>query len=113
MPTLQDAAFAMEEALRQVVEYITARKGHLRRYYILIHAKTHDTDQIISKVIILHTRPPKMLGTVCYEVDNRMGTQRRLWVLPLDIAIDPRLMDPERPVPQVVRESARGMLIGS
>lgn len=111
MPTLLDAAYAMEESLRQIVEYIMGQKGHLKKYYILIHAKTFDTDTIFSKVVILHTRPPKLLGTVCYEIDNRLGTQRRLWVLPLDFAIVPQLLTPDKSVPRSILESAGGMVI--
>lgn len=110
MPTFRDAAFAMEESLRQILDYILARKGHLRRYYVLIHAKTFDTDVIFSKVVILHHRPPKLVGTVCYEIDNVAGTQRRLWVLPLDFPVPPELLT-DRTVPQAILESARGMLI--
>ncbi|RJP77993.1 MAG: hypothetical protein C4524_07345 [Candidatus Zixiibacteriota bacterium] len=110
MPTLRDAAYAMEESLRQIVEYIVNRKQHLSRYYILIHAKTYDTDTIFSKVVILSTRPPKLLGTVCYEIDNRAGTQKRLWVLPLDIPVDVSLLS-EQSVPEAILKSAEGMLI--
>lgn len=110
MPTIRDAAYGMEESLRQVVEYIVNRKGHLAKYYILIHAKTFDTDVIFSKVVIMHRPPPKLLGTVCYEIDNRAGTQRRLWVLPLDFPLPENLLT-EEPAPRSIRESSRGMLI--
>lgn len=111
MPTLRDAAYAMEESLRQIVEYIVNQKGHLAKYYILIHAKTYDTDTIFSKVIILHCRPPKLLGTVCYEIDNRQGTQRRLWVLPLDWPAPLELLDLDKQAPESILRSAQGMLI--
>lgn len=110
MPTLRDAAYAMEEGLREIVEYIVNRKPHLRRYYILIHAKTFDTDTIFTKVVILHHRPPKLLGTVCYEIDNRAGTQRRLWVLPLDFPVLDCLLT-DKQVPEAILKSAKGMLI--
>lgn len=110
MPTLRDAAYAMEESLRQIVSYIVDLKPHLRRFYILVHAKTYDTDVIFSKVVILHRRPPKLLGTVCYEIDNRRGTQRRLWVLPADIAAPEKLLA-DQSVPQAILQSAEGMLI--
>ena len=110
MPTLQDAAYAMEESLRQIVGYIVDRKPHLRRYYILFHAKTFDTDTIFTKVVILSRRPPKLLGTVCYEIDNRLGTQRRLWVLPLDIPVADQLLS-DKPADQAIIRSAQGMPI--
>jgi hypothetical protein len=105
MPTLRDAAYAMEESLRQIVAYIVDRKPHLSRYYLLIHAKTYDTDTIFSKVVILHRRPPKLLGTVCYEIDNRAGTLRRLWVLPLDFPVLQELLT-DQTVPQAIIQSA-------
>jgi len=111
MPTIRDAAYGMEEALRQVIEYVMNRKVHLKKYYILIHAKTYDTDQILSKVVIMHRQPPKLLGTVCYEIDNTMGTQRRLWVLPFDFPIDERLLDVDKRVPDSIIKSGEGMLI--
>jgi hypothetical protein len=110
MPTLRDCAYGMEESLRQIVAYIVDQKPHLGRFYILIHAKTFDTDTIFSKVVILHRQPPKLLGTVCYEIDNRMGTQRRLWVLPLDFPAAEQLLTEEL-APRSVLESSRGMLI--
>lgn len=110
MPTLRDAAYAMEESLRQIVEYVINGKRHLPKFYILIHAKTYDTDTIFSKVVILHQRPPKLLGTVCYAIDNQAGTQRRLWVLPLDMPLPANLVT-EGPELRSILESAEGMPI--
>jgi hypothetical protein len=110
MPTLRDAAFAMEESLRQIVGYIVDKKPHLGRYYIFVHAKTFDTDTIFSKVVILHRRPPKLLGTVCYEIDNRAGMQRRLWVLPLDFPLPEQFLS-DKAAPRAILESAQGMPI--
>lgn len=108
--TLREAAYAMEESLRQIVGYIVDKKPHLPKFYILIHAKTFDTETIFSKVVILHRQPLKMIGTVCYEIDNRMGTQRRLWVLPLDIPLPEELFT-DKAVPRSILESAQGMPI--
>ena len=110
MPTIRDAAYGMEEALRQIVEYVLNRKRHLSRYYLLIHSNTFETDAIYSKVLMLLTRPPKLLGTVCYEIDNRAGTQRRLWCLPLDFPVPEDLLS-EESVPRAIRESQEGVLI--
>jgi hypothetical protein len=51
------------------------------------------------------------VGTVCYEIDNRAGTQRRLWVLPLDFPVPGEIMT-EKAVPEAIRESAeKGVLL--
>lgn len=110
MPTLRDAAYGMEESLRQIVEYVINQKQHLSKYHILIHAKTYDTNTIFSKVVVMIPKPPKLLGTVCYEIDNRRGTQRRLWVLPLDFPVPDGLLTDEQ-VPESILRSAQGMLI--
>lgn len=110
MPTIRDAAYAMEESLRQIVTYIMDQKTHLSRFFILIHAKLYDTDTIFSKVVVLHRRPPKLLGTVCYEVDNRLGTQRRLWVLPLDFPVAEQFLS-DQPIDQAILVSAQDMPI--
>lgn len=109
-PTLRDASYGMEEALRQVMEYIINRKQHLSHYWVLIHAKTYDSDHIFSKVVILPQCPPKMLGTICYEINNLSGTQRQLWVLPADFDIPLEYLSEDKQVPQNVLDSAKTVI---
>lgn len=79
-----DVRWGMEEQLRGTIEHILNTKSNYRQYWILIHAKFEGGNIFSSKVVILPYEPPKMLGTVCFYVNNRVGYYRQLWALPLD-----------------------------
>jgi len=73
------------------------------------HVLVKGTRLINTKLILMSRRPPKMLGTMCYHVDNTRGKLIRLWGLPFDL---PRL---EREISDEATEeifrSAQGMPI--
>jgi len=61
-------------------------------YWLLVFA-TDVSGDISTKILRLSKCPPKMLGTICYHVDNKKSQLKRLWVLPLDIPRDPDVID--------------------
>jgi len=61
------------------------KKSH---YYVLVSSRKHPfiQKQIKTTIVLSSVRPPKMLGTMCFHIDNRTGRAKRLWILPLDRA---------------------------
>ena len=70
---------------RRIMQILNEKK-HVREYYIVITA--HWLGNALStKLIILLKKPPKMLNSACYFIDNHRGLIKRLWVLPADIPL--------------------------
>lgn len=73
------------DVFRQVEKSINKHQKK-ERYWMLIHSKPdpmrHQT--ILTKVIITKYRPRKMLGTMCFMVDNKAGRVEKEWILPYD-----------------------------
>lgn len=81
---------ARDELARELSRTLTAvadANTHRASYFILVHAKRHPfvPRMLRTVVTLLSEEPPKMLGTICFSVDNRAGRAERLWVLPPDI----------------------------
>lgn len=55
-------------------------------YWILVHSKPDPMRRktILNKVIVVNQKPRKMLGTMCFRVDNKRGVVKKEWVLPYD-----------------------------
>ncbi|MBI9081489.1 MAG: hypothetical protein JEY79_17325 [Pseudodesulfovibrio sp.] len=55
-------------------------------YYILVSSRQNPMDerQIKTTILLSSVGPPRMLGTMCFYIDNKAGRAKRLWVLPLD-----------------------------
>jgi len=67
------------------------------------------TDLINTKIILLSQKPPKMVGTMCWHVDNRRGKLVREWILPLDRPRDEQFVSGEGA--KEVFDSAEGVPI--
>jgi hypothetical protein len=83
----------MEREHRDMIEKIIAAKRDLDEYYILVHTNTHGTHDIFSKFITTNERPPTLIGTICYHVNNEEGKLTRKWCLPFDIELPEGVMD--------------------
>ena len=97
----------MSEDLRETLTGIVYNNQHRSDpYWILAHTKPMPTDPTIIKTTLSLTSqcPYKMLGTICFYVNNKKGMMKRLWVLPLDA---PNMSEGEI-VPEVA-EAAKGM----
>ena len=84
---LGDAREELARELLAILEKVISARSGREAYYILVHSRKHPFMQGVLRTVItiLDAQPPKMLGTVCFRVDNRAGRAERLWVLPLDI----------------------------
>jgi len=84
-----------QDFMRQMEKLINdhQKKDH---YWVLVHADMNAVSgRIQTKFMIMDREPPKMLGTMVYYVDNKIGQLRKLWVLPRDIPRDGQFEDPD------------------
>jgi len=92
---------------RRIVEVIDRYKNK-ESYFLLVWAGIEiETGIIRSKLILLSEKPPKMLGTMLYFVDNKAGKLERIWALPLDIPI----YEPSEDLVEEVLKSSKNMPI--
>jgi len=87
MTLLWDVRTALEENEAKMLESIISKNKSKKSYYILKHSNWtgNGYDTIKSTYMLRSTKPPKMLGTVLWLVDNDKGSLQRIWELPLDI----------------------------
>jgi hypothetical protein len=87
MNLIGDIRQYLGQDLAEVLKRVIEQKKDVSKYFILVVTKNDPMNlAIIRTTIQLHSRkPPKMLGTMCFEVSNRKSYAKRLWVLPLDI----------------------------
>lgn len=95
--------------LQRDLERVINKNKKDSSYFLLVYANMVDND-ICTKIMKLHTRPPKMLGTMLYRVDNDKGQLRRLWCLPLDLPRSPEYISIEEGLEEVMK-SAEGVAI--
>jgi hypothetical protein len=91
------------KVLRNVVEH-TFKKGY-KEYYILVSCRNYGRD-IKTTVMIYDHLPPRLLGTICYYINNETGDAERLWVLPMDFPIPDEVRSNEY-APQVGEDGKR------
>jgi len=95
--------------LMRTIEKVISEKEHLSQYYMLIVAKNYGKD-IKTTIMTMLQMPPKMLGSMCYSINNKRGTLKRLWILPLNFTMPEGLVDAGEPIKEII-ESAKGMPI--
>lgn len=88
---------------KDIEPIIQKMKNETRKYYILIHAKKVPGNEMViwKKIIVLFNKPPRMLGTMVFGVDNQQGLLTIEWTLPLDCPTWKIAADSE-PVPEVI-----------
>lgn len=71
---------------------IAANKHRREPYYVLVtgdwYAKNTQFQLVFSP---RDTKPPMMLNTMLWKVDNVAGSVEEIWVLPKDAPIDPSI----------------------
>lgn len=78
------------EDFNAALEKVINEESERDAYYILITSGNYGKD-IYTKFIILPLLKKevlykyKVLGTMCYAVDNKKGLVERLWCLPIDV----------------------------
>lgn len=101
---------ALEKNEAEVLQGILDRPKQKAKseYYILKHSNWtgHGMDTMKSTYMLRSSRPPKMLGTVLWHVNNKRGTIEKIWELPLDVDCDREFLDPHNPQ-EFVAESAK------
>lgn len=107
---LWDVRTALEENEARMLEMIMARpkQKKIPKYWILKHSNwtNHDMYEMKSTYMIRSSKPPKMLGTVLWKVDNNAGTITKVWELPLDVECFREYLDPHNPQ-EIVHHSAQ------
>jgi len=96
-----------KEIQRSILKTVDKYKNK-ESYFMLVWAGIDiETNIVRTKIILLDKRLPKMLGTLLYFVDNRIGKIERVWALPLDIPI----YEPSEEVVEEVLRSSKNMPI--
>jgi hypothetical protein len=100
---------AMERGEADMLQGIIDRPKQKAKeeYYILKHSNWtgNGLDTLKSTYMLRSTKPPKMLGTVLWHVNNKKGTIDKIWELPLDVDCDREFLDPHNPQ-EIVHNSA-------
>jgi hypothetical protein len=68
---------------------------------------------ISTRFVVTNDRPKiKMLGTACWQIDNRTGSVDMLWILPPDKPVTPEAEKDMDNDSELVHESGKGMPLG-
>lgn len=95
MDLLWDVRTAMEEKEARTIEKIINSNLNKKSYYIFVHANwiNHDCEVMKTTYMLMSRRPPKMLGTKLYIVNNQSGKIKKLWELPMDVLVPGECLD--------------------
>ncbi len=106
-----DARRMMGREVMDRIRKVVDENQRKNSYYLLVASRQDPMDErrIRTTILMSNAMPPKMLGTMCFHIDNKKGRARRLWILPLD---RPSIIKapPEQFVPEIAR-AARGMTV--
>ena len=100
----------LAQLLQEGFDECLEKNSHRREvYYILYTAAWFACDTQLRQVFSPRAKkPPKMLNTICWKINNKKGTIKQLWVLPMDAPIQPI---PTTPILAEIAEEAKGMPI--
>lgn len=71
-------------------ECIAKNKHRCEPYYIFVTADWYAKDtQLRMTITPMDFRPPVMLNTMLWRIDNKSGRIEEIWVLPKDAPVDP------------------------
>ena len=109
MIILGDLRSEMAKELQRLILAVVDSHKDKETYFILVYAGIDVPAGIVmTKIILLDKKPPKMLGTLLYFVDNRKGKIERVWALPLDHDV---VIDPSDEIVEEIFRSAQNMPI--
>lgn len=102
---------SMVAEMQRGLEACIAKNRHRREcYYILYHASWYKNGEELRSVFSARSHcPPKMLGTICWRIDNTLGLCEELWVIPKDAPTQPVKL--EREVNENIAQAAKGLSI--
>lgn len=77
-------------------------------YYIFKHSNWDGNFSNVMKSVYMlrSTKPPKMLGSVLWYVDNKEGSISRIWELPFDVDVPTEFLDPGAPQEHIAESVA-------
>lgn len=92
---LWDARENLEKNHLKKMEEIKSKYKSKDNYYIHVCVNWTNPDMVALKntYLIRDKKPPKMLGSMLYYIDNRKGIERLEWALPMDVLVDDSLLD--------------------
>jgi len=105
MIALGDLSLDATRHSKKIIESILNRNQKLREvYYILMAMQAPHEGQLLfvpddkPKVLFktMLKRPPKMLSTACWRVDNKAGKLELLWCLPLDCPVPDEFLEKDK-----------------
>ncbi len=82
-PLRDELSLGLQTLLGRVIDNNQRKES----YYILVVVSSPEEKVIKTSLVLLNQKPKKMLNTLCYFVDNKKGIVKRIWTLPMDIAI--------------------------
>ncbi len=100
-----EVEFALEEEHRRQLEAIltSPEMSRLPFYYIFATSRCDHQNIIRTRFVTTKAKPPKLLNSICYKVDNVRGEIRVEWVAPYDVPIPDCLVMPESSDERIIR----------
>ncbi|MCK9520693.1 MAG: hypothetical protein M0R74_16970 [Dehalococcoidia bacterium] len=90
-PLRDELSLGLQALLGRVIDNNQQKES----YYILVVISSPKDKVIKTSLVLLNKKPKKLLNTLCYFVDNKNGLIKRIWALPMDIAIPEMLLTGE------------------
>jgi len=105
---LWDARTELEANEAKMLEDIINKNRHKESYYIFKHSNWTGNDLNVMKTtyMLRSSKPPKILGTILWLVDNTKGTLEKIWDLPLDVIVPTEYLDTDS-VNEHIAQSAK------
>ena len=111
METTGNARRYLEEDFKEALQQVLDDESEKSSYYILITSGNYGND-VYTKFILLPTSLKKevlstykVLGTMCYAVDNKIGLVERLWCLPFDVPTEGLVETTDEIVPEISQDA--------
>ena len=79
---------------KRIADVINKEQKRKDPYHILVHSDFDVVNgSVTTKLMVMNYEPPKMIGTILYQVDNKAGQLRRLWIIPQDVPRSEEFVD--------------------
>lgn len=101
---LWDARENLEKNHLKKMDQIKEKYKNKENYYIhvCVNWTNNNMDCLKNTYLIRDKKPPKMLGSMLYYIDNKKGIEKLEWALPMDVAIPDSLINPDSVNPNII-----------